>query len=131
MPVLLPAPPTTSTEVCELAESSPRGPLETFSAQLDAFNSHDVDAFVDTYADNAVIHGLLEQPLVGRDAIHAFYAPRFDDPQLRCTVENSVVYENRWVVAHEVVWRTGTQTTTIAMFDIVEGKITRAMLMKA
>lgn len=114
-----------------LTEALPRSPLQTFLDQLETFNSHNLEGFVDTYAERAVIHGLLDQPLVGREAIKEFYAGRFDDESLQCTVEESFVFDDRWVVAHEIVWRAGSQTRTVAMFEVLGGRISRAMLMKA
>lgn len=114
-----------------LTESLLRSPLQTFLDQLETFNDHNLEGFVDTYAEHAVIHGLLDQPLVGREAIRDFYANRFNDESLRCTVKESLVFDDRWVVAHEIVWRADSQTRTVAMFEVLGGRISRAMLMKA
>lgn len=114
-----------------LTESQFRSPLQTFLEQLETFNSHNLEGFVETYAQDAVIHGLLDEPLVGREDIREFYANRFDDKSLRCTVEESIVFDDRWIVAYEVIWRAGSQAKTVAMFEVLGGTITRAMLMKA
>lgn len=121
----------TSMEVSELTSPTARDPLSTFHEQLDAFNAHNLDLFVGTYAVNAVIYGLGDEALSGRDNIRDFYASRFDDKSLRCSVEQAFVIEDRFVFAHELVWRAEIPTTTVATFDIVDGLIHRAMLMKA
>lgn len=115
----------------ELTSPTGRDALSTFHDQLKAFNAHDLDLFVDTYAVNAVIYGLGDDVLSGRDNIRDFYASRFDDETLRCSVESAFVIEDRFVVAHELVWRAEIPTTTVATFDILDGLIHRAMLMKA
>ncbi|MEV5337041.1 MULTISPECIES: nuclear transport factor 2 family protein [Actinomycetes] len=108
-----------------------RSALDTVQAQLDAFNAHDLDAFVATYADDAVVTGVAPEPLVGSAAIRAFYEPRLQDPELSCVIDTSVLFGSRWVVAQEQVINAGVATETIATFDVVDGVISRASMLKA
>lgn len=108
-----------------------RTALDTVQAQLDAFNAHDLDAFVATYAPDAVITGVATEPIVGSDAIRAFYEPRLQNPELSCVIENTVLFGSRWVVAQEHVINAGVATETIATFDVVDGLIARASMLKA
>lgn len=104
---------------------------DTVQAQLDAFNAHDLDAFVAAYAADAVITGVAAEPIVGASAIRAFYEPRLQNPELSCTIETSVLFGARWVVAQEQVINGGVATETIATFDVVDGLIVRASMLKA
>ncbi|MGH3689930.1 MAG: nuclear transport factor 2 family protein [Microbacterium sp.] len=108
-----------------------RSALDTVQAQLDAFNAHDLDAFVATYAEDAVITGVATEPVVGSTAIRAFYEPRLQNPELSCVIETSVLFGTRWVVAQEQVINAGVATETIASFDVVDGLIARASMLKA
>lgn len=108
-----------------------RSPLDTVRAQLDAFNAHDLDAFVATYADDAVVTGVAPEPIAGSDAIRAFYEPRLQNPDLSCVIETTVLFGDRWVVAQEQVVNAGVATETIATFDVVDGRIARASMLKA
>ncbi|WP_315638257.1 MULTISPECIES: nuclear transport factor 2 family protein [Microbacterium] len=108
-----------------------RSALDTVQAQLDAFNAHDLDAFVATYADDAVVTGVAPEPLVGSAAIRAFYEPRLQNPELSCVIDTSVLFGSRWVVAQEQVINAGVATETIATFDVVDGVISRASMLKA
>ena len=108
-----------------------RSALDTVQAQLDAFNAHDLDAFVATYAEDAVITGVAPQPIVGRDAIRAFYRPRLANPELSCVIDTHVLFGARWVVAQEQVVNAGVATETIATFDVQDGVIARASMLKA
>ena len=108
-----------------------RSALDTVQAQLDAFNAHDLDAFVATYADDAVVTGVAPDPLVGSAAIRAFYEPRLQNPELSCVIDTSVLFGSRWVVAQERVINAGVATETIATFDVVDGVISRASMLKA
>lgn len=108
-----------------------RSALDTVQAQLDAFNAHDLEAFVATYADDAVVTGVAPEPLVGSAAIRAFYEPRLQNPELSCVIDTSVLFGSRWVVAQERVINAGVATETIATFDVVDGAISRASMLKA
>lgn len=108
-----------------------RTALATVTAQLEAFNVHDLDAFVATYADDAVVIGVAPAPLVGDDAIRAFYAPRLLNRDLSCVIDTHVLFGERWVVAREQVIDADTATETIATFDVVHGLIARAVMLKA
>lgn len=108
-----------------------RSTLDTVQAQLDAFNSHDLDAFVATYSADAVITGVAVEPVVGAEAIRAFYEPRLQNSELSCIIETSVLFGSRWVVAQEQVINAGVATETIAIFDVVDGLIARASMLKA
>ena len=101
-----------------------RSALDTVQAQLDAFNAHDLDAFVATYADDAVVTGVAPEPLVGSE-------PRLQNPELSCVIDTSVLFGSRWVVAQERVINAGVATETIATFDVVDGVISRASMLKA
>ncbi len=108
-----------------------RSALDTVQAQLDAFNAHDLDAFVATYADDAVVTGVAAEPLVGSAAIREFYEPRLQNPELSCVIDTSVLFGTRWVVAQEQVINAGVSTETIATFDVIDGRISRASMLKA
>lgn len=99
--------------------------------QVDAFNAHDLERFVATYAPDAVVSGVTPEPVVGRDALRAFYAGRFDDAALRCEITTSVTFGERWVVARELVTSGAGTGETIATFDVVDGLIARASMLKA
>lgn len=114
-----------------MTDRTARSALDTVQAQLDAFNAHDLDAFVATYADDAVIAGVGPEPVIGAAAIRAFYEPRLQNPELSCVIDTSVLFGSRWVVAQERVINAGVETETIATFDVVDGRIARASMLKA
>ena len=108
-----------------------RSAYDTVLAQLDAFNAHDLDAFVATYADDAVITGVAPEPIAGAAAIRAFYEPRLQNPELSCVIDSTVLFGDRWVIAREYVINADVSTETIATFDVVDGRISRASMLKA
>ena len=105
-------------------------PSAVVTAQVDAFNVRDLDAFCATYASEAAVSGVTPQPIVGRDALRAFYADRFRDPELHCVIDASVTFGDRWLVAHELVTTSHGTSETIATFEVRDGLITRASMVK-
>ncbi|QYH36361.1 nuclear transport factor 2 family protein [Salinibacterium sp. M195] len=105
--------------------------LNVVVAQLAAFNDHDLDAFIATYSPDAVVTGVIAEPIVGREALIEFYRPRFENPQLSCEIETVVQFGDRWVTAREYVRNGDAVTETIATFDVVDGLIQRASMLKA
>lgn len=105
--------------------------LSIVQAQVDAFNAHDLEAFLTFYARDAVVVGVAPEPLIGQERLRAFYAPRLRDDSVHCTIDASVLFGERWVVARELVSTAGGVTETIATFDIGGGLIQRASMLKA
>ncbi|UAJ81064.1 nuclear transport factor 2 family protein [Leifsonia sp. ZF2019] len=105
--------------------------LRIVTEQVDAFNAHDLDGFVATYAEDAIVTGVGEAALTGREEIRAFYADRLAYPGLHCTIDAHTLFGDRWVVAREQVVRDGVATETIATFDVRDGLIRRASMVKA
>ena len=105
-------------------------PSAVVTAQVDAFNARDLDAFCATYAPDAVVSGVTPEPIVGRDALRAFYAGRFEDPALHCVIDASVTFGERWLVARELVTTSAGTGETVATFDVADGLIARASMVK-
>jgi hypothetical protein len=104
-------------------------PAAVFLRQVDAFNAHDLDAFLATYDAGAEIHGLDPGgPVVGADELRARYAERFAQRPLRCEVLGLHVLGGRWAVAHERVTGPAGTSELVGMFEVAGGRIVRADL---
>lgn len=96
--------------------------------QLDAYNAHDLDAFVAFYADDCVIaelNGKVTQ--AGSAAIRERYASLFSRfPQNKAVLRNRIIVGNT-VVDHEDVQRApdGERFEAIAIYTIVGDRIAR------
>lgn len=100
-------------------------------AQVDAFNAHNLDAFLATYAPDASVAGIAPEVLTGHTALRDFYFPRLKDPALQCAIEMMLSVSKRWVVVREFVTSTRGTSETLAAFDVVDSVITRASILKA
>ena len=105
-------------------------PADLIQRQLDAYNAHDLDALLATYAEDA---NLFEHPATllasGHSQLRARFALRFQEPNLHAHLINRIVL-GRFVVDHERVTRTfpeGPGTIElIVTYEIVDGKIINA-----
>ncbi len=105
-------------------------PADLIQRQLDAYNAHDLDALLATYAEDAQ---LFEHPATllasGHSQLRARFALRFQEPNLHAHLLNRVLMD-RFVVDHERVTRTfpeGPGTIElIATYEVVDGKIINA-----
>ena len=101
-------------------------------AQLEAYNAHDIDAFVATYADDAQ---LFEHPATllaaGSAQLRVRYAARFKEPNLRAVVVKRIVMGNM-VIDHERVTRTFPEgpgiLEAVAIYEVQSGKIAKVWL---
>ena len=106
------------------------GPEAIVQQQLDAYNARDLDALMNTYADDA---RLFEHPATllaaGSAQLRERFALRFQEFNLHAHLSQRIVM-GRFVVDHERVTRTfpeGTGTIElVATYEVVDGKILNA-----
>jgi hypothetical protein len=98
--------------------------------QLDAYNAHDLDALMATYAEDA---RLFEHPATllasGSAQLRERFALRLQEPNLHAHLSKRILM-GRFVVDHERVARTfpeGTGTVElVATYEVLDGKIVNA-----
>ena len=105
-------------------------PSAVVQAQLDAYNARDLEALLDTYADDAeqfTVHGALLA--TGREQMRARFKLRFAEPDLHARLLSRTVMGN-FVVDAELITRTfpeGRGTLEmLCIYEVVEGRIRRA-----
>ncbi|MES2148337.1 MAG: nuclear transport factor 2 family protein [Pseudomonadota bacterium] len=103
--------------------------------QLNAYNAHDIQAFMATYAASAEVFEFPAKPLMkGAAQIQEFYeTKRFNDPRLQATLDKRIVMGNV-VIDYEKI--TNTQAggpglaEAIAIYEVTDGKITKVTLIR-
>lgn len=115
-----------------LAEPAAIDPEAVVQAQLDAYNAHDLAAFVAAYTEDVQ---LFEHPAkllaAGSAQMRERYATRFKDPILHAVISKRIVMGNV-VVDHEKVTVTLPEgrglIEAIAIYEVEGGKIAKAWL---
>jgi len=94
-----------------------------FRDQVAAFNAGELEAFLATYSEDAVVKGAAPTEIAGRDAMRAHYAQRLAQPGLRCDVLACADVGDRWVVARERIVTADGERIVAAAFEVVDGHI--------
>ncbi|MET9400434.1 nuclear transport factor 2 family protein [Kitasatospora sp. NPDC002965] len=76
-------------------------PRDVVEQQLAAYNNHDIDAFVATYAEDVTVHRADGSRLQGRQALRDKYAGQFAEGRCRAEIVGRLVEGDR-VVDHEI-----------------------------
>lgn len=109
-------------------------PETVVQAQLDAYNAHDVDAFVIHFADDVTVSDLNAEPnLRGLDAFRERHVGLFaQHPQNRAELVSRTVI-GRTVIDHERVFRSpdATPFEVAAIYTFAGDKIARVDFVKA
>ena len=95
---------------------SPRDVVESWVAR---FNAADVDGLANLYHPGATNHQVVQQPVVGRDAIRVMFAREFAAADMTCIVE--AIHDAGEVIALE--WRDPQGRRGCGFFTIRDGLI--------
>ena len=109
------------TKLALVAEASPRYLAE---AQLNGYNSRDIDAFLKPFhIDVKVFNFPNELRYEGIDNMRKRYASFFEKtPDLHCKILKRIVHKNK-VIDHELVTANERQFNAVAIYTIKNGKI--------
>jgi limonene-1,2-epoxide hydrolase len=72
-------------------------PKEVVTKWIEAFNRADTNALAVLYAQNAVNHQVMNEPLVGREAIRLMFEAEFAQAEMVCIKEN-LFQDGEWAM---------------------------------
>ena len=72
-------------------------PRELVEKWVAAFNRADADEMAAFYTDDAINHQVVQEPVVGRDAIRAMFARDFESAAMVCNIEN-IFQDGDWAI---------------------------------
>lgn len=102
---------------------------ELAQRQLDRYNAHDLEGFLEVYAENAKLYNLLDGTLMveGREAMRERYRKRFEEDRVQATLVNRMVIGSR-VIDHEHVTQKGSDRViqAAAIYETRGGQIVAA-----
>ncbi len=94
-------------------------PRELVKKWVDVFNKADAEALAAFYADDAINHQVVTDPLVGKEAIKQMFATEFARATMVCIPEN-IFQEGEWAMLE---WRDPLGLRGCGFFHIVHDKI--------
>jgi imidazolonepropionase-like amidohydrolase len=95
--------------------------------QLNAYNFRNIEAFLETYADDVEVYKDKDQLLYkGKEELRKIYAELFDNsPGLHCEILNRIVQGNVIIDKERVQFAKGRVIEGVAMYQLEEGRIKR------
>ncbi len=94
-------------------------PKEVVERWVAAFNAGDAEAIAELYHEDAVNHQVVNEPVVGREAIRQMFVQEFSTAEMVCLVEN-LFEDGQWAILE---WRDPLGLRGCGFFQVVDGKI--------
>ena len=94
-------------------------PRELVREWVAAFNRADADEMASFYAEDAVNHQVVRDPVCGRDAIRKMFAEEFGQATMVCQIEN-IFQDGAWAILE---WRDPNGLRGCGFFKILNDKI--------
>lgn len=94
-------------------------PKELVKKWVDVFNKADAEALAAFYADEAINHQVVTDPLVGKETIKQMFATEFARAKMVCIPEN-IFQDGEWAMLE---WKDPLGLRGCGFFHIVDNKI--------
>ena len=94
-------------------------PREVVRAWVDAFNRADLDGIAALYAQDAINHQVVREPVEGRDAIRSMFEREFAQADMHCIVEN-LFEDGEWAILE---WRDPGGLRGCGFFQVTDHRI--------
>ncbi|MDH7447184.1 amidohydrolase family protein [Aquimarina sp. 2201CG14-23] len=120
-----------SGKVLDIHKLIEETPEQIVQRQVNAYNARNIDAFMDTYADNIEIFNFPNEPSIsGKDQMKSRFQSMFESvPNLYCEIKNRIVLGNK-VVDREYVRFGERYSSVIAIYEITDGKISKVTFLR-
>lgn len=106
-------------------------PEKLVQKQLDAYNSRNIEAFLDTFSNEVAVYNFpLELRYKGIEKMREKYTGFFEStPDLHCEIRNRIVIGNK-VIDEEYVTANGNSFSACAIYEVENGKITKVTFLR-
>lgn len=94
-------------------------PRELVKKWVETFNTGDADALAGFYAEDAVNHQVVNEPLHGKKAIHTMFREEFARAEMVCIIEN-IFQDGEWAMLE---WKDPKGLRGCGFFHILHDKI--------
>lgn len=94
-------------------------PREVVKSWVSAFNRADADEVANCYAEDAVNHQVVQEPVEGRDAIRDMFSQEFGRSTMVCQIEN-IFQDGDWAILE---WKDPKGLRGCGFFNVVDDQI--------
>lgn len=107
----------------ESAEVETRSPLEVVNLRMQAYNAHDLDAFLSTYSEKVEIFTYPDKSLgKGKKHIKSLFEDMFREGSVRVDIHHQITKDS-YVVNHETVVSGDKKTEYVSIYEVRKGLI--------
>jgi hypothetical protein len=99
--------------------------------QLDAYNSRDIETFLDTYSHNVAVYNFPHKlQYEGVAKMRGGYSDFFKStPDLNCTIKNRIIIGNK-VIDEEYLTVNGVNFSAVAIYEVENDKIVKVTFLR-
>lgn len=94
-------------------------PIEVLHQWIEAFNKADAETLSNLYADDAINHQVVNEPVRGRKAIRQMFVTEFAAAEMTCLPEN-IFQDGEWAIME---WKDPKGLRGCGFFQVREDKI--------
>jgi uncharacterized protein (TIGR03067 family) len=112
-------------------EKNPPDPEKIVQEQVEAYNRHDIEAFLKTYSADIRLFTYPDQEMgVGLESMRKTYGKIFaENPKLKVEIAKRIV-QGEYVIDHEQVNTGSRQFAAVAIYRVKDGKIIEVRFLK-
>jgi hypothetical protein len=106
-------------------------PEKVVQEQLEAYNRHDLDAFLKTYSPEIKLYEFPDKELsTGLDAMRKGYGEFFKaEPNVKATIAKRIV-QGDYIIDHEQITGASRNFNAVAIYLVKDGKITKVWFLE-
>lgn len=112
------------------AESTTSSPLTIVNKRMDAYNKHDLNSFLATYAENVEVYTYPTTSLAkGKEHLKSIFEPMFKEGKVHVTIHTQLENDS-YVINHETVEYNGKKTKYISIYKVENNLITEVRFVR-
>ena len=113
------------TAACNLSSTEiTLSPLAIVNLRMQAYNSHNLEAFLNTYSEEIEIFTYPDKSLgKGKNHIRRLFEPMFEEGSISVEIHHQIAKDG-YVINHETVMNENKKTEYVSIYEVRDGLIT-------
>lgn len=105
-------------------------PLAVVNKRMDAYNQHDLKAFLAMYSDTVQVYTYPDKLLAeGKAHLQSIFEPMFTEGNIAVKIHQQIEKDS-YVINHETVIYSGKKTDYVSIYKVVDGVITEVRFVR-
>ncbi|MDR7090534.1 MULTISPECIES: nuclear transport factor 2 family protein [Cellvibrio] len=112
------------------ASEADLSPLAVVNKRMDAYNQHNLNAFLATYAETVQVYTYPDKQLAGGKAhLQSIFEPMFKEGNVAVKIHQQIEKDS-YVINHETVIHADKKTDYVSIYKVVDGLITEVRFVR-